>query len=159
MIIKLDDLSGPEIAKLLQSHLQALSAVTPPESCHALDLAGLRRPEVTFWSAWEGVELVGCGALKELDAQHGELKSMRTAAAHLRKGVASRLLQHILEEARRRRYRRVSLETGSQDAFLPAQRLYTRFGFQPCGPFGSYVSDPNSLFLTLELQASTIPLR
>jgi len=118
---------------------------------HALDMDGLRQPEITFWSVWEGEELVGCGALKELDTQHAEIKSMRTASAHLRKGVASRLLQHIIEEAKRRHYRRLSLETGSMDSFEPARRLYAKFGFKHCEAFANYVEDPNSVFMTKEL--------
>jgi putative acetyltransferase len=124
---------------------------SPPESVHALDLEALRKPDITFWSAWQDAELLGCGALKELDLLHGEIKSMRTAARHLRKGIAARLLRHIIEEAERRSYRRLSLETGSMEAFAPARRLYTRFGFRQCGPFGSYSEDPNSVFMTREL--------
>src|SRR6185295_10968485 len=106
MEIRVDDLSGPEIARLLQEHLQGMRQNSPAESMHALDLGGLRTPEITFWTVWEGRELLGCGALKALDGRHGEIKSMRTASAHLRKGVAAALLQHILEEAGRRSYRR-----------------------------------------------------
>jgi putative acetyltransferase len=151
MKITVDDLSGPAVARLLQEHLQSLSAISPPESMHALNIAALRKPEFTFWSVWEGEELIGCGALKALDTQHAEIKSMRTAPAHLRKGVASSLLQHIINEAKRRNYRRLSLETGSMDAFEPARRLYAKFGFSLCGPFAGYVEDPNSVFLTREL--------
>ena len=151
MEIKLDDLTGPEIADLLEEHLRSMEEHSPPESIHALDLAGLRRPEITFWSAWEQGELVGCGALKALDGGHGELKSIRTARAHLRKGVARRLLAHVIEEAERRGYRRLSLETGSMAAFEPARRLYANFGFECCGPFAAYVEDPNSVFMTKEL--------
>ncbi len=151
MEIKVDDLSGPEVRALLEEHLRHMHSVSPPESVHALDLEGLRRPEVTFWTAWEGGELVGCGALKQLDPRHGEVKSMRTAAAHLRKGVAARLLEHILAEAARRGYARLSLETGSQDAFEPARQLYARFGFDYCEPFADYREDPNSVFMTREL--------
>src|SRR5678815_3209492 len=111
--IKVDDLSGPEIAAFLSDHLNALAAITPPESRHALNLDELRKPDVIFWSAWSGAELVGCGALKEIDPHHGEVKSMRTAKASLRKGVASKVLQQIISEAKRRGYRRLSLETGS----------------------------------------------
>jgi putative acetyltransferase len=149
--IRVDDLRGREIAALLEEHLRNLRGLSPAESFHALDLEALRRPEITFWSAWEGPELVGCGALKELDATHGEIKSMRTASPHLRKGVASKLLAHILEEAKRRRYRRLSLETGSTPAFAPAHNLYASFGFRPCGPFGDYVEDSFSVFMTKEL--------
>jgi len=151
MEIRLDDLRGPEIARLLQEHLRGMYLHSPPESVHALDLEALRKPGITMWTAWQGAELLGCGALKELDPGHGEIKSMRTAAAYLRKGVAARLLQHLLDEATLRSYRRLSLETGAQPAFAPARRLYERFGFRECGPFGSYAEDPNSVFMTREL--------
>jgi len=151
MQIKVDDLTGPQIAELLREHLRNMAENSPPESMHALSLDELRKPDITFWSAWGGTELLGCGALKELDSQHGEIKSMRTASAHRRKGVAARLLEHILEEAKRRNYKRVSLETGSMDAFKAAQNLYAKFGFKPCGPFADYVEDPNSVFMTKEL--------
>lgn len=151
MEIRPDDLRGPEIAALLREHLRSLALLSPPESMHALDLDKLRRPDIAFWSVWGGAELMGCGALKELDPSHGEIKSMRTAAAHLRKGVASALMRHILEEAGRRAYRRLSLETGSMAAFTPAHNLYSRFGFRRCGPFADYVEDPNSVFMTKEL--------
>ena len=151
MDIRIDDLSGPEIAGLLREHLQSAALHSPPESVHALDIDALRQPAMTFWSAWDGAELVGCGAIKQLDRQHGEIKSMRTASAHQRKGVANRLMSHILEEANRRGYRRLSLETGSMAAFAPARQLYARFGFAPCGPFAQYVEDPFSVFMTREL--------
>jgi putative acetyltransferase len=151
MEIRIDDLSGPQVQRLLREHLDGMAQHSPPESIHALDLDGLRQPAITFWSLWQGAELLGCGALKELDACHGEIKSMRTAASHLRKGVAARLLQHILEEAQRRGYRRLSLETGSMAAFAPAHALYARFGFAFCGPFADYVEDPNSVFMTRTL--------
>lgn len=151
MKIRIDDLKGPEIARLLAEHLEGLAAVTPPESRHALDLDELRAPDVTFWSVWDGSELAGCGALKELDATHGEIKSMRTASAFLRKGVASLVLQHLISEAQRRGYRRLSLETGSSEHFEPAQRLYRKFGFKDCPPFNGYLEDPNSAFMTREL--------
>jgi len=152
MEIRVDDLSGPEISRLLQEHLTSVRLHSPPESVHALEIAALKRPEITFWTAWQDLELLGCGALKELDAQHGEIKSMRTASAYLRKGVASALLSHILEEARKRSYRKVSLETGSMEAFAPARSLYARFGFKPCAPFADYGEDPNSVFMTIELR-------
>ena len=149
--IREDDLSGPEIAMLLREHLASMALHSPPESVHALDLEALRAPDVSFWSVWEGPELAGCGALKELDAYHGELKSMRTASTHLRRGVAVVLLEHMLSVARKRGYRRLSLETGSMEAFAPARALYSRFGFELCGPFADYVPDPYSVFMTLEL--------
>lgn len=151
MDIRIDDLSSPEISQLLQEHLQGVARHSPPESVHALDLEALREPEVTFWSVWRDAELVGCGAIKELDSRHGEIKSMRTASSHLRKGVAAGLMRHILEEARRRSYKRLSLETGSMEAFAPARGLYSRFGFKLCGPFGDYVEDPHSVFMTRDL--------
>lgn len=151
MEIKADDLSGAEVRELLREHLRDAARHSPPESVHALDVEGLSRPEVTFWTAWEGGELLGCGALKELDAGHGEIKSMRTVASQMRKGVASKMLDHIIEEARRRGYARLSLETGSMEAFEPARRLYANFGFTYCGPFADYVEDPYSVFMTKEL--------
>src|SRR5437764_2173726 len=119
MDIRVDDLRGPEIAALLSEHLRSMYLHSPPESVHALDVERLRRPDVTMWSAWEEGELLGCAALKELDREHGEIKSMRTASRHLRKGIASALLRHILKEGKRRAYRRLSLETGSMAAFAP----------------------------------------
>lgn len=151
MEIKRDDLSGSEVVDLINGHLKSMTLHSPPESIHALDLKALRKPEITFWSAWEGDELLGCGALKELDKHHGEIKSMRTATHHLKKGVAKRVLQHIIEEAKERDYQRLSLETGSMAAFEPARRLYAGFGFQYCKPFGDYREDPNSTFMTKEL--------
>ena len=151
MHIELDDLSRPEIAELLKEHLAGMFVHSPPESVHALPIEGLRSPDITFWSVWENGELLGCGALKELDPQHGEIKSMRTASAHLRKGVARAAVHHIIAEARRRGYRRVSLETGSMAAFEPARQLYAGFGFTYCEPFGDYMKDSNSVFMTMEL--------
>jgi len=150
--IIVDNLSGEQVHELLAEHLQGMYLHSPPESVHALDLDALRQPQITFWTVWEGAELLGCGALKELDRAHGEIKSMRTAAAHLRKGVARSMLAHILAEARRRGYRRVSLETGTADAFRPARTLYETFGFQSCEPFDGYVEDVFSVFMTLELR-------
>jgi putative acetyltransferase len=151
MEIKLDDLTGPEVAQLLDEHLQNMAEHSPPESRHALNLEGLRKPEITFWSVWENGHLVGCGALKELDDKHGEIKSMRTSSSHLRKGVAKKVLQHIIAEAKKRNYRRLSLETGSMAAFEPARRLYASFGFEYCKPFSDYIEDRNSVFMTMEL--------
>jgi putative acetyltransferase len=111
----------------------------------------LRQPEITFWTAWEGSELVGCGALKELDLTHGEVKSMRTPSNRRREGVGRAILRHVIDVARSRGYARLSLETGSMVAFIPAQRLYESFGFTWCGPFGDYIEDPNSVFMTLRL--------
>lgn len=153
MRIRLDDLRGPEIAALLDEHLRSMHDLSPPESVHALDLDALRSPDIAFWTAWsdDGAELLGCGALKALSPTHGEIKSMRTAAAHLRRGVARAMLEHIVREAAARGYQRLSLETGSMQAFEAAQRLYASFGFEVCPPFGDYAEDPNSVFMTRRL--------
>jgi len=151
MLIRVDDLAGPEIRALLEEHLQNMHQLSPPESVHALDLAALRAPEITFWTAWSQGELFGCGALKSLDPTHGEIKSMRTASTRRRTGVGRAMLEHIIAEARRRGYARLSLETGSMDAFAPARRLYESFGFIYCAPFADYTEDPNSLFMTRTL--------
>jgi len=148
MEIRLDDLGGAEIRALLAEHLRNMHQISPPESVHALDLAALLKPDITFWTAWSDGELLGCGALKELTPHHGEIKSMRTASAHRREGVGSAMLQHIMAEARKRSYVRLSLETGSMAAFEPARRLYESFGFTYCPPFADYAEDPNSVFLT-----------
>ncbi|MBE7384692.1 MAG: GNAT family N-acetyltransferase [Leptolyngbya sp. SIO1E4] len=149
--IREDDLTGPKIAYFLQEHLDEMHEITPPESIHALDLDALRSPEITFWSAWEEGELLGCGALKELDASSGEIKSMRTAKAHRGQGIASQILEHIIQEAKRRAYDSLNLETGAMAEFAPARALYTRYGFEYRGPFAEYVDDPNSVFMTKRL--------
>ena len=151
--IRPGDLSGPEVRALLREHLRDMVEVTPPESVHALDLEGLAHPSVTMWTAWSRGELLGCGALREIDPRHGEIKSMRTARAHRRKGVARVVLEHIVGQARARGYRQLSLETGAMPAFEAARRLYADFGFTACGPFGDYAPDPNSVFMTLDLSA------
>jgi putative acetyltransferase len=148
MRIELDDLTRPEIHALLEEHLGSMRELSPPESVHALDLDELRSPDITFWSVWDGETLVGCGALKELDPTHGEVKSMRTPSRLRRRGAGRAVLAHIIEEARRRGYQRLSLETGSFDAFKPAQRLYESFGFSFCGPFADYIEDPSSVYMT-----------
>lgn len=128
MIVRDDGLDEPEVIELLHQHFAGMLANSPAGSCHFVDLSGLRAPEITFWSAWESDKLMGCGALRELNVVHGEIKSMRTAAGHLRKSVAAAILTRIMEIARARGYRRLSLETGSGDAFDAAQNLYRRFG-------------------------------
>ena len=151
MKIELDDLSRPAVHALLNEHLQSMYELSPPESVHALDLEKLRKPEITFWTAWDGPLLLGCGALKELDRKHGEVKSMRTPDAQRRRGAGRTILAHIIAVARSRSYERLSLETGSMQSFRPAQQLYESFGFVTCGPFGDYVEDPYSAFMTLSL--------
>ena len=148
MRIRIDDLSGPEIHALLEEHLQDMRRISPPESVHALDLDALRRPEITFWTAWSEHELLGCGALKMLDAQHGEIKSMRVSSTRRRTGAGRAMLNHILDEARQRGLTHLSLETGPQPAFEPARQLYASVGFAECGPFAGYAEDPYSVFMT-----------
>jgi len=148
---ELDDLTRPEVIRLLEDHLEDMYSVTPAESVHALDLEALKVPEIAFWSAWEGDELVGCGALKALGEGDYELKSMRTTAAARGRGVATAMLRHLLAEARSRGGRRVLLETGTEGFYEPARRLYAGNGFTECPPFGSYVLDPNSVFFELSL--------
>ena len=157
MKIEIDDLSRPAIHELLEEHLRNMHELGPPESVHALDIQKLRRPEITFWSAWDGQALLGCGALLELDSRHGEVKSMRTPAARRRTGAGRALLMHIIEVARSRGYERLSLETGSVAAFTPAHRLYESAGFTRTGPFGAYAEDPNSIFMTLALAPVAVP--
>lgn len=151
MEIRIDDLKGPEIAALLTEHLECMAQVSPPESRHALDLEQLRQPGVTFWTVWDGSRLAGCGALKEIGNVHGEVKSMRTAKTHLRRGVASMVLRHIIAEAKARGYRRLSLETGAMAFFEPARSLYRKAGFKDCEAFVGYKPDPNSAFFTMEI--------
>jgi putative acetyltransferase len=151
MRIELDDLTRPEVHALLQEHLDNMYEITPPENVHALDLARLRSSNITFWTVWDRSLLVGCGALKELTPTHGEIKSMRTPRALRRRGAAKALLAHIISVAKSRGYRRLSLETGSMQAFKPAQTLYESFGFSYSGPFSDYQAGPNCVFMTLEL--------
>lgn len=151
MKIVMDDLSGTAIAQFLEEHVREMRAVSPPDSKHALDLAGLRIPEVTFWSVLDDDLLVGCGAVKRPDAGHGEIKSMRVAPSHRKRGVASTLLRHIITEARDMGLVQLSLETGSSEFFEPARRLYLKHGFEYCEPFADYEPDPNSVFLTRPL--------
>lgn len=150
-VIRVDDLSGTAIAELLRSHVDSAAANSPKGAAHALKLDELRQASVTLWSAWHGEELAGCAALRELSSTHGEVKSMRTAPAFLRRGVAASLLQHITNVACERGYRRLSLETGNNEAFAAARALYSRFGFEPCAPFGDYVDDGFSTCMTRAL--------
>ncbi|MGX9290370.1 GNAT family N-acetyltransferase [Bacillus sp. A015] len=151
MYIQQDELTDGRIEQLITGHVEEMKEHSPPESIHALPLDDLKKQDVTVWSVWDGEELLGCGAIKELSNEHGEIKSMRTAALHMRKGVARQMLTYLLQEAKQRGYTRVSLETGAMAFFEPARRLYESFGFQYCPSFGSYQEDPNSLFMTKEL--------
>ena len=146
-----DDLEGPEIAALLREHVQGMVDTSLPDSIHTLSIEALRSPDIAVWSAWERSELLGCGALKELDDSTGEIKSMRTADDHLGKGVATEILQHIVKISRQRGYRSLYLETGSAPAFEPAHSLYLKAGFSYCGPFADYSDDSFSRFMVLPL--------
>lgn len=151
LTIEPDDLTRQPVRNLIAEHLADMHATSPAESVHALDHAGLGEAGVSFWTAWEGATLLGCGALKELSPDAGEIKAMRTDRAARGRGVATRMLAFLIDESRRRGYRHISLETGSQDFFAPARRLYARHGFVPCPPFADYVPDPNSVFMRLRL--------
>jgi putative acetyltransferase len=151
MHITIDDPARADVYALLDEHLRNMHELSPPESIHALDVDKLKAPDITFWTVRDGALLLGCGALKQLDPEHGEVKSMRTPLALRRRGAGRAVLAHIIGVARERGYQRLSLETGSMAAFAPAHRLYESFGFTYCGPFGDYHPDPNSVFMTLEL--------
>lgn len=146
-----DDLTDRQVLDLIELHLRSAATNSPPGAVFALDLSGLRDPSVTIWTVWDEEALLGMGALKQLDAVHGEIKSMRTAPAQQRRGVAAAMLGHLLGEARARGYARVSLETGGNDAFAPARALYERAGFAPCGPFGDYEASDFNRFYSLAL--------
>ncbi|MBU0912251.1 MAG: GNAT family N-acetyltransferase [Gammaproteobacteria bacterium] len=151
MRIQPDDLTGPEIAALLQEHLNDMNAVSPPESKHALDLTGLQAENISFWTLWQQHQLAGCVALKQLNNRQGEIKSMRSASAFRGQGLGKVLLQHVISEAKSRGYQQLYLETGAMDYFAPARFLYRSFGFELCGPFAQYKEDPNSVFMLLQL--------
>ncbi|MFN8023277.1 MAG: GNAT family N-acetyltransferase [Acidimicrobiales bacterium] len=151
MRIAEDDLTHPAVVELIRLHLQRMHEHSPPESVFALDVTGLRSPDVTFWVAWDGDTPMGCGALKELGPTAGEVKSMRTADGYLRRGVAAAILDHLVGEARARGYRRVSLETGTGPAFEAAHVLYERAGFEGCPPFGDYTDTTFSRYFALDL--------
>ena len=146
-----DDPRSDDVRALLEAHLALMRATSPPEDVHALDVDALCAPAISFFGYRDGGDLLAVGALKQLDAEHGELKSMHTAAAARGRGIGAAMVEHLLAVARGRGLRRVSLETGSMDAFVPARTLYARYGFAECGPFGDYSPSPNSTFMTLEL--------
>lgn len=155
--IRRADFADPRLAAFLQEHLDDMAPTAPPESRHALDLSGLMTPDVRMWVVLDGCSLVGTGALAGLEPGHEELKSMRTSPACRGRGVASSVLDHLLRDATSREISRVSLETGSMDFFAPARALYARAGFEPCAPFGAYVEDPNSVFMTRVLASAVTP--
>jgi putative acetyltransferase len=149
--IKLGDFGDDRVKALLTRHLESMHANSPPGHVFALDWSGLQNPAISFYALWEGEDLLGFGALKELEPRAGEIKSMRTADAHLRRGVAATILDHIIAEARQRGYTRLSLETGSGPAFEPALKLYRKYGFTEGGAFGGYEKSPFNQFLHLDL--------
>ncbi|MCC4834762.1 GNAT family N-acetyltransferase [Shewanella sp. 10N.7] len=151
MDIRLDDLTGDDVAKLLGEHLQDMYATSPADSVHALDLSKLRQPHIDFWTIWENNQLAGCGAINRYSVEDVEIKSMRVSNAFRRRGVAATLLTFMLNEAKARGAKTVNLETGSMDFFIPARTLYARHGFIECGPFADYKADANSVFMTLSL--------
>lgn len=154
MQIQIESINSADVRALLSAHLKSMHEYSPVESIHALSTEEFSDPSLTLWCAREGQALMGCGALKQLDESHGEIKSMRTATEHLRKGVAQALLEVILDEAKNRSLGRLSLETGSHDAFAPARALYAKNGFKVCGPFPPYVDDPYSVFMSKELSSN-----
>lgn len=145
------DLNTPESAELIDTHAALMLSLSPPGSCHFLPMDGLKRPDVTVWEMRDGETLVGCGALQELSADHGEVKSMHTLERYRGAGLGRKMLEHVIATATARGYTRLSLETGSMDGFKPSRALYHRYGFEICAPFGSYVEDPNSVFMTRTL--------
>ena len=147
------DLSDPRVTDLLRIHFTTARAQTAPGSAHALDVAGLQAHDISFWTVWEDETLLGVGALKWLSADHGEVKSMHTAAPVRRKGAGSAMLRHIIAAARAAGMARLSLETGTWDYFRPARAFYARHGFIECPPFADYVLDPNSVFMSLDLRS------
>ena len=146
--IREDDLTHPAVIDLLEQHITQMFEITPPESVHALTVEDLKTPDVTFWTIWQDDIVMGCGALRELSPTHGEIKSMHTLKTARGQGVGTAMVLHLLDEAKRRGYQRVSLETGSMPVFAAARSLYRRHGFVSCGPFGSYEDDPNLAFMT-----------
>jgi putative acetyltransferase len=154
--IRLDDLSGNQIIALLEEHLADMQATSPPESKHALDLDALKSPTIKFWTIWDNDNLAGCAAYKVLDKTHAEIKSMRTSSDYKNQGVASTLLNYLINDARENGYKRLSLETGSMDYFKPARSLYKKHGFTYCAPFSGYTDDPNSKFMYLKLSSEVV---
>ena len=150
MEIRPDDLSSERVHALLEEHLRDMRAWSPPGSVHALDLDALRGPGMSFWTVWEGEDLLGCGALMQHTADHAEIKSMRSALAHRGKGAGVAMLAYIIEESRRRGYARLSLETGSSEPFVPKRALYAPIGFSECGPVADYAPDTHTGLKTLE---------
>ena len=140
-----------EVNDLLKKHFIELRSVSPAGSTHVLDIDGLKDPSIKFWSLWEDNKLIGCGALKFLEKEHGEFKSIRVADEFRKKGIGERIINHLIEEAKKLKISKLSIETGSGDFFLPARNLFSKFGFKTCPPFAHYKDDPNSCYYTLNL--------
>ncbi len=140
-----------EVNNLLKKHFIELRSVSPAGSTHVLDIDGLKDPSIKFWSLWESNKLVGCGALKFLEKNHGEFKSIRVADEFKKKGIGERIINHLIEEAKKLKISKLSIETGAGDFFLPARNLFSKFGFKSCPPFAHYKDDPNSCYYTLDL--------
>lgn len=151
MQIVLDNLENGEVQKLIEEHLNDMHKTSPSESIHALDINSLKHPSITFWRAQKDELTLGCIAIKELDCKHGEIKSMRTSEMARNQGVASEMLSHLIQVAKSRNYKKLSLETGTQDFFKPARKLYEKNGFEYCQPFADYKRDSNSCFMSLRL--------
>lgn len=151
IVIQNADLGSPEFAALIETHAELMLSLSPPGSCHFLPMDGLKRPDVTVWEMRDGEALVGCGALQHLSDTHGEVKSMHTLAQHRGAGLGRKMLEHVIATAKARGYDRLSLETGSMEGFKPSRTLYQNYGFHVCPPFGDYVEDPNSVFMTRTL--------
>ena len=140
-----------EVNDLLKKHFIELRSVSPAGSTHVLDINGLKDPSIKFWSLWENNELVGCGALKFLEKKHGEFKSIRVADNYRKKGIGEKIIDHLIEEAKKLEVSKLSIETGAGNFFLPARKLFSKFGFKKCPPFAHYKIDPNSCYFTLDL--------
>ncbi len=151
MLIRQDDLTGNAVQQLLKTHLEDAYKNSPADSVFALDVSELLHPEITFWTIWKNRNLLGCGALKQLDESHGEIKSMRTHEDALGQGVGSAMLTHIIKQARQQGFNKLSLETGNNDAYAPARNLYQKFGFTTCGPFADYELNKFSVFMSRAL--------
>ncbi|GLQ52544.1 GNAT family N-acetyltransferase [Dyella flava] len=148
------DLHDPRVIELLNIHATSARAQTARGSAHALDISGLQTPDISFWAAWQEEQLLAVGALRQLSAEDGEVKSMHTAQFARRLGAGSAMLRHIIDVARARGFSRLNLETGAWDYFIPARAFYQRHGFIACPPFGDYAADSNSVFMSLDLRAS-----
>jgi len=144
-------LDHPDVINLLSEHQDRMAEHSPEKSRHVLDVKALQGVGITFWSLWDGDELMGCVALKQWSRQLGELKSMKTSPAYIRRGVGNHLLKHVIAVAKQRGYQQLKLETGSMAYFEPARQLYKKMGFIDCGPFGDYVTDPSNVFMCLEM--------